>query len=82
VEEKLAQIFIEALGVEQVGVYDNFFALGGHSLLATQVVYHINALFGINLPMKSFFEQPIIANLALLVEEALLDEIEKSENPG
>ena len=82
VEEKLARIFAEVLGVERVGVFDNFFALGGHSLLATQVVYQINAMFSINLPMKNFFEQPIIANLALLIEEAVLDEIEKSENIG
>jgi amino acid adenylation domain-containing protein len=77
VEEKLAEIWATALGVEQVSAYDTFFDLGGYSLLATQAIHQINQVFGTNLSMRSFFEEPTIASLALLIEETLLESFEK-----
>lgn len=63
-EEILAGIWRDVLGLEQVGIYDNFFNLGGHSLLATQVISLTRKAFGIELPLLSLFESPAIAPLA------------------
>ncbi|MCA1633792.1 MAG: amino acid adenylation domain-containing protein, partial [Acidobacteria bacterium] len=76
VEALLAGIWSEVLGVEKVGVHDNFFESGGHSLLATQVIARVRKTFQVEVPLRSLFESPTIAELAVTVEEILLDEIE------
>ena len=45
IEEELAAIFVETLGVERVGVHDSFFELGGHSLLVTRAIFRIREVF-------------------------------------
>ena len=69
-EEILAGIWRDVLGLEQVGIYDNFFDLGGHSLLATQVIALTRKAFGIELPLLSLFESPAIAPLAQKIATA------------
>lgn len=64
VEESLAAIWREALGVAQVGVHDDFFALRGHSLLAVQVIARVSDQFALELPLQTLFETPTIAGLA------------------
>jgi amino acid adenylation domain-containing protein len=73
VEEALALIWADVLGVEQVGVYDNFFELGGHSLLATQVVTRVRESLRADVSLRQFFESPVIAELAPLIEPLLAD---------
>ncbi|MEU3528232.1 amino acid adenylation domain-containing protein, partial [Streptomyces sp. NPDC038707] len=63
-EARVAALFAEVLGLDRVGIDDNFFALGGHSLLATQLIGRIDAAFGIALPIRAVFERPTVAELA------------------
>jgi amino acid adenylation domain-containing protein len=69
-QQKLASLWAEALGLECVGVHDNFFAAGGHSLLATQVVRRIRESFGVDLHLRSLFERATIAELSEAVDAA------------
>src|ERR1044072_2886747 len=71
VEELIASIWSEVLGVRRVGVQDNFFELGGHSLLATQVISRVRQLFKVELALRLMFEEPTVAGLAAQVEEAI-----------
>jgi FkbM family methyltransferase len=73
IEERLAKIWVELLGVERVGVEDNFFELGGHSLLATQAISIIYEQFQVELPLRSFFESPTVASLALEIVRGLAE---------
>jgi amino acid adenylation domain-containing protein len=63
-EEVLAAIWAGVLGLDHVGIHDDFFALGGHSLLATQVISRVRDAFGVELQVRAVFEAPTIADLA------------------
>jgi acyl carrier protein len=69
IEELLTGLWAEVLGLEQVGIQDNFFEIGGHSLLATQLIAHISETFKVTLPLRALFEAPTIASLAPLLEQ-------------
>ena len=72
VEEALAGIWSELLGVDRVGVEDDFFDLGGHSLLAVRLMMKLRKVFKVELPMRSSFEATTIGEMAslLLAHEA------------
>jgi amino acid adenylation domain-containing protein len=69
-EEVLAAIWAGLLGLDRVGVEDDFFALGGHSLLATRLVSRLSSELGVDLSLRTVFEDSTIARLAARVEEA------------
>lgn len=75
VEEVIASIWATILGVEQIGIHDNFFDLGGHSLKATRVMSRISQAFGLNLPVRTLFETPTLSSLASAIESSLLDQV-------
>ncbi len=70
-ERELAAIWAELLGVQTIGVHDNFFDLGGHSLLATQLVLRLQRSFHVSLPLRTIFESPTIAGLAISIAASL-----------
>ncbi|MEA2173454.1 MAG: hypothetical protein QOD00_1046, partial [Blastocatellia bacterium] len=71
VEETLAHLWSDVLGVTNVGVFDDFFALGGHSLLAARMMGRVRETFGVQVPLRNIFMKPTIAHLGQSVEEAL-----------
>jgi amino acid adenylation domain-containing protein len=67
-EETIAGIFTELLGVERISVNDGFFELGGDSLLISRLVAKIHTVFDVNLPVKTIFLAPTILNIAAAVK--------------
>jgi nonribosomal peptide synthetase DhbF len=63
VEQVMAEIWAEVLGMKSVGVFDHFFELGGHSLSATRLIARLKSAFQIDLPLRSIFIEPTIAGL-------------------
>lgn len=70
-EKVIANIWKQTLGVNQIGIYDNFFALGGHSLLATQVFFKLNKIFQVELSLSQLFETPTVAGLLEVITQQL-----------
>jgi amino acid adenylation domain-containing protein len=67
IEQQLAGIWSQVLGVPRVGIHDNFFDLGGHSLLSIQLIARIEKRFGKTLPVAVLFESPTVEQLAALL---------------
>jgi acyl transferase domain-containing protein/acyl carrier protein len=76
-ESKIVDIYQELLGIERIGIYDNFFDLGGHSLIGIQLISRLRQEFQVELSLRFIFEAPSVAELALIIEEILIKEIEE-----
>ncbi|WP_280437982.1 condensation domain-containing protein, partial [Nocardia carnea] len=69
IEEIVAGVFAEVLGIDQVGADDDFFALGGNSLVATQVAARLSKALDTTVPVRALFEASTVAGLAVRVEQ-------------
>jgi acyl carrier protein len=70
VEQTLASIWSELLGLARIGIHDNFFESGGHSLLATQLISRVREKFQVEIGLRRLFERPTIELFATAIEEA------------
>ena len=68
IQEVIASVWLDVLALQQVGIHDNFFQLGGYSLQATQIILRLRRIFQVDLPLRSLFESPTIAELAQQIE--------------
>ncbi|PWK15686.1 amino acid adenylation domain-containing protein [Tumebacillus permanentifrigoris] len=75
IEELVAGIFAQVLGIEKVGIHDHFFELGGHSLLATQVISRIREAFHMEFRLHDLFEASTVSSLAKRIETARLQDV-------
>ncbi|MFB7473598.1 amino acid adenylation domain-containing protein [Kitasatospora sp. NPDC056184] len=75
-EELVAEVWQDVLGLDRVGVHDDFFDLGGHSLLATRVVARIRAAADLAVPLRTLFTHRTVAAFADAVEAALVAELD------
>jgi hypothetical protein len=66
-EQTLADIWAEVLGVERVGIYDDFFGLGGHSLLVSRLASRFRLAFNVEVPLRTLFLAPTVAEMSLTV---------------
>jgi acyl carrier protein len=73
-QETLASIWREVLGVDRVGIDDDFFDLGGHSLLAVKMLARVQESFGLDLYLGTVFEHSTVRELAGTLTEHLLGE--------
>jgi amino acid adenylation domain-containing protein len=81
VEDLLSGIWAEVLGCEGIGRNEDFFARGGHSLLATRVLSRVREVFQIELPLRAVFQQPTLAGLARIIEQAMESRVAGPQPP-
>lgn len=74
IEQAVAEVWSQLLGLESLGIHDNFFDVGGHSLLATQVIYRLREQFQVDLQLRTLFANPTIAEFALHITQILLEQ--------
>jgi len=82
IEEELALQWKQLLGVEQVGMHDNFFDIGGHSLAATRMVTGAGDHLGVRIPVNEIFATPTLEAFALAVFNRMLDEADDEDLVG
>jgi len=82
VEKKLAEIWSTVLGLEAVGVQDNFLELGGDSLRASAIISRVVATFNVEIPVRSLFESPTIAEMAALVSQGMPTTVQIHSDTG
>ncbi|MCW5671590.1 MAG: SDR family NAD(P)-dependent oxidoreductase [Hydrogenophaga sp.] len=81
IEGRIGAIWSELLGVDDIGLDDDFFALGGHSLMATRIIARIEEQFGARLSLRDLFEGPSIRQLAAKVAAQAASNGRKSGQP-
>jgi amino acid adenylation domain-containing protein len=74
-ERILADIVAERLWLPEIGIEENFFALGGHSMLGAQLSIRIGERFGVEVPLRSIFDFPTVADMAVEIERLLMADI-------
>jgi acyl carrier protein len=79
VEEELCEMWRELLGVDRVGINDNFFDLGGHSLLLTQLATRIRAAFQVEMPLRSLFDATTVESMVVCIAEQQLEHVDEAD---
>jgi amino acid adenylation domain-containing protein/thioester reductase-like protein len=69
-ERELAAVWSGLFGIARIGIHDGFFEMGGHSLLAVQLLNRLHRTYGVELPVRSLFENPTIARFAQVIAAA------------
>ncbi|MGW6213145.1 phosphopantetheine-binding protein [Streptomyces sp. NPDC055109] len=82
VERHITAVWTELLGIERVGVHDNFFQLGGHSLLATQVASRLRKALRVDVPVRAVFDHPTPAELAQSIADLMMAAINAQFAPA
>ena len=80
IEQQIADIWQELLGIEKIGIYDDFFEFGGHSLLATQVASRLRDIFQVQISLKEIFNAKTIAEISQKIEAVNTDVSENQSN--
>jgi len=78
-EATLADIWGQVLGVNPVGIQDNFLDLGGNSLLAIRTTARVQEVFRVEVPLRTLFDLPTIAELAVFISEAQNEGVNDTE---
>ncbi len=68
-QEKIAVVWRKLLGIQNIGINDNFFDLGGNSLMGTQLISELRSTFQVELPLRALFEDPTISGVAKIIEQ-------------
>lgn len=76
IEQCIVQLYQELIGIEPVGIHDSFFELGGNSLMGIQLISRLCQIFQVKLSLPALFESPTVAELALLIEESIIHELQ------
>jgi len=75
-QQRVIAILTQLLGLEKIGLKDNFFLLGGHSLLAAQLIARLREAFGVELTLRSLFDHPTVESISAETERLILAKIE------
>ena len=82
IEERLAGVWAEVLGLDRVGIHDAFLELGGDSLLASRIVARVIDAFALDTPVRALLEAPTVAAMALVVLERGIESRRTRLRPG
>jgi acyl carrier protein len=66
---RIAALWRDLLGLEEIGIHDDFFQLGGHSLLGLQLLSRLQSTFGVEVPLRTLFDAPTIAELSVAIHD-------------
>ena len=80
IEEKIADVWQNVLGIAEVGIHDNFLDLGGNSLIGMQIVSRLRQTFRTNIPLTILFDAPTVAEMAVAIELQIIEEIENMDD--
>ena len=69
IEDTVAKLWAEVLNLDRVGIFDQFLDLGGQSLLATDIVARMGRTFGLELPVRTLFDAPTVADMAMVIAQ-------------